>query len=110
MIPHTESEISQPYVVKTIEAMLRGLLDKAQHASELIASLRSENQTLNRRVEELEQHITQMERELSAREMELQQKEAKGFQSVENGFLTPEEKAVMREKLKELIARIAQYV
>ncbi len=110
MIPHTDTELSQAHVVKTVEAMLRGLLEKAQHASEIIAGLRSENQMLNRHVEELEQHITQLERELSAREMELQQKEAKGRQSTAEGFLTPEEKAIIREKLKDILARISQYV
>ncbi len=110
MIQHTESELSQIHVVKTVEAMLRGLLGKAQHAAEIIASLRSENQILNRHVEELEQHITQLQRELSAREMELQQKEAKGKQIIAEGFLTPEEKAIMREKIKDFLARISRYV
>jgi predicted RNase H-like nuclease (RuvC/YqgF family) len=110
MIPQTETEISQAHVVKTVEAMLRVLLEKAQHASEIISGLRSENQTLSRRVEELEQNLAQLQRELSAREMELQQKEAKGKQVLADSFLTPEEKAVMRQELKDLLARISQYV
>ena len=110
MIPHTETDISQAHVVKTVEAMLRGLLEKAQRASEIISALRSENQTLSHHVEELEGKLTLLQRELSDREMELLQKEAKGKQSGMDGILMPEEIAVMREKLKDLLARISQYV
>jgi hypothetical protein len=42
--------------------------------------------------------------------MELHQKEAKELQSGMEGILTPEEVAMMREKLKDLLARISQYV
>jgi dihydroorotase len=110
MIPHTETDISQAHVVKTVEAMLRGLLEKAQRTSEIINALRSENQVLNHHVEELEQKLTLVQRELSDREMELHQKEAKELQSGMEGILTPEEAAIMREKLKDLLARISQYV
>jgi chromosome segregation ATPase len=110
MIPHTETDISQAHVVKTVEAMLRGLLEKAQRTSDIINALRSENQTLNRHIEEMGQKISQLQRELSMRETELQQKEAKGKQSSMDGILTPEEIAMMREKLKELLVRISQYV
>ena len=110
MVPHTEAEISQMHVVKTVEAMLRGLLEKAQHASEVIASLRSDNTQLCERVEVLEREVADLQRELSAREEELQRKETQGGQSTADGFLTPQEKELMREKLRDLLARISQYV
>src|SRR4030042_2771996 len=103
MIPHTETDISQAHGVKTVEAMLRGLLEKAQRASEIINALRSENQTLGHHIEELEGKLSLLQRELSDREMELQQKEAKGTPSGMDGILMPEELAMMRGKLKDLL-------
>ncbi len=110
MVPHTEAEISQMHVVKTVEAMLRGLLEKAQQASDVIAALRSENRQLGERVEVLEREVADLQRELSSREEELHRKETRGGQSTADGFLTPEERELMREKLRDLLTRISQYV
>ncbi len=110
MVPHTEAEISQMHVVKTVEAMLRGLLEKAQQASDVIAALRSDNRQLGERVEVLEREVADLQRELSSREEELHRKETQGSQSTVDGFLTPEERELMREKLRDLLTRISQYV
>ncbi len=110
MVPHTEAEISQMHVVKTVEAMLRGLLEKAQQASDVIAALRSENRQLGERVEVLEREVADLQRELSSREEELHRKENQGGQSTVDGFLTAEERDLMREKLRDLLTRISQYV
>ncbi len=107
----TDAEISQMHVVKTVEAMLRGLLEKAQRASEVIGALRAENKELSSRVGELERRISELQGELSASRDELDRsREAQGGQSTTDGFLTPQEKELMREKLRDLLARISQYV
>ncbi len=96
-----------------IESVLRSFWEKARAAGELIARLREEKTEAERKLNEMEAEVASLGREIQAKEQELKRLRAEHAQlTSSNGreFFTTEEKEILRERIRELIAKINSHL
>jgi predicted nucleic acid-binding Zn-ribbon protein len=95
--------------VKTIEVWLKGLWDRARKASELITRLRDERAELHGRVAMLEQDLARVKDELS-KQQELVQSLSSDHKQEERSILANGEREVLSSKVRELLAKLDEYI
>ena len=84
-----------------LESSLQKLWQKARQLSDILLRLKSENESLRRRVENLEGKEQQLSKKLQGAEQNLQQHQSNG-----TSMFTHEEKEAFAQKIRELIAKI----
>jgi predicted nucleic acid-binding Zn-ribbon protein len=84
-----------------LEASFQKLWQKARQLSDILLRLKSENESLRRRVEELEGKEEHLSKELQGAEQNLLQHQSNG-----TSMFTHEEKEALVLKIRELIAKI----
>ncbi|MBM4161844.1 MAG: hypothetical protein FJ217_12210 [Ignavibacteria bacterium] len=107
-----EPEVTSGKDIKTLEAALQTLWEKARMVSESLVRLNETNAALRRRVAELEGDEGRLKEELSSRERELERlrQEALRLQSNGSDTLTKEEKEALKARIKDLIAKINSHL
>ena len=113
----TVTEIEQPSAPKeaaAIDDALRILWDKVKEASDLIAQLRNERQQLHTRLIAVESELNRMRGDLTSKDLEIKRLKAELVHSTStnNGTvaITTEEKEVLKNKIRELIASINSHL
>ncbi len=103
-----ESEIVSGIDIRTLEASLERLWERARRVSELLTRLKEENVALKGRVHELEMAEKEMKVELRTREQEFERLRSELLKLQSNGsqVFTNDEKEALKARIKELIAKI----
>jgi len=84
-----------------LEASLQKLWEKARALSDILLRLKNDNESLRRRVEEMEQRELTMSKELQGKDQELLKHQSNG-----SSMFTHEEKEAVVQKIKDLIEKI----
>ena len=103
-----ESESSGGPDIKEVESSLQKLWERVRRVSELVVSLRKENDELRDNMaqqQETEQSLSETVR-LKQQELQGVQAELRKLQQNGSSFLNREEKEALTEKIKDLIAKI----
>lgn len=87
--------------IDQLEASLQKLWEKARKLSDILLRMKGENESLRRRIEELESKERQLTTDLHGKEQECLKLQSNG-----SGMFTHEEKEAIANKIKELIAKI----
>jgi len=98
---HAEFEVTNGGEKDQLESSLQKLWQKARQLSDILLRLKNENESLRRRVEELEGREQHMMKKLQGTERELQQHQSNG-----TSMFTHEEKEAFAQKIRELITKI----
>ena len=98
---HAEPEVTEGAEKDRLESSLQKLWLKARRLSEILLNLKNENESLRRRVEELEGKEQQLSKKLQGTEQELLQCQSNG-----TSMFTHEEKEAFVQKIRELITKI----
>ena len=98
---HAEFEVTNEGEKDQLESSLQKLWQKARLLSDILLRLKTENESLRRRVEELEGREQQLTKKLQGTERELLQHQSNG-----TSMFTHEEKEAFVQKIRELIAKI----
>jgi chromosome segregation ATPase len=99
--------------VGSIDTLIRSFWEKAHAASELITRLRSEQRSLSDRVAQLEREVTGLRSDVTNRDTELKRVRYERDQLLNsNGHerMTDEEKEHLKERIRELIAKINSHL
>lgn len=99
--PQAGFEVTNEGEKDQLESSLRKLWQKARQLSDILLRLKSENESLRRRVEELEGKEQKLSKELQGAEQNLLQHQSNG-----TSMFTHEEKEALVQKIRELIAKI----
>lgn len=98
---HAESEVTNDREIDQLEASLQKLWEKSRRLSEILLHLKEENQSLRRRLEDVEQKERRLAGELEGREKEILELQSNG-----TGMFTHEEKEALVGKIRDLIAKL----
>jgi len=98
---HVEPEVTNEKGIDQVESSLQKLWEKARRLSDIQLSLKEENQSLRRRLEEVEQKERRLTGELEGREQEILRLQANG-----SGMFTHEEKEALVNKIRDLISKL----
>lgn len=103
-----EPEVTQPKDLRSLEASLQLLWEKARRVSEVILQLKEANQQWKGRVAELEQREQEMKAALEVKEKEVERlrHDVQKLQMNGSEAFTKEEREAMKARIKELIAKI----
>ncbi len=100
--------------VSPLEKVLQQLWERAHSAAEIIASLRSEKNSLEEKVRELEITIAQAQSDVLSKNVEVEQLRAKietlDEKESSNGMMNSDERTEVREKIRILIEKINAYL
>lgn len=108
-----EQEI--PEGVNTVENALIALWEKAREASCLITTLREDKKKMLQQIDDLEEELTQTKNEFIVKQTQLEQirqEIAEHTVARTNGRVTldEEEKRMLQQKLKSVVAKLDQYL
>ena len=98
---HADAEVTNEKEIDQIESSLQKLWEKARRLSDVLLRLKEENQSLRRRLGELEEQERRMTKEMEGREQEILKLQSNG-----TGMFTNEEKEALATKIRELIAKL----
>ena len=103
-----ESEPTGKVDVRHLDEILQRLWEKARVVSESLTRFREENQSLKKRVTELEHVERKLISEIQKSDGDLQKVRSELLKLQSNGsdLLTKEEKEALKARIKELISRI----
>ncbi len=103
-----EPEVTQPKDLRSLEASLQLLWEKARRVSEVILQLKESNQQLRVKVAELEEREQEMRTALEAKEKEVDRlrHDVQRLQMNGSEAFTKEEREAIKARIKELIAKI----
>lgn len=103
-----ESEPTGKVDVRHLDEILQRLWEKARVVSESLTRLREENQSLKKRVADLEHVERKLISEIQKSDGDLQKVRSELLKLQSNGsdLLTKEEKEALKARIKELISRI----
>ncbi len=96
-----------------VEHVLRSFWEKARAAGELIARLREEKRGAENRIGELEAEVASLRSEIQTKELELKRLRAEHVQLTSSDgreFFSPEEKEILKGRIRELIAKINSHL
>ena len=96
-----DAEVTNGREIDQIESSLQKLWEKARRLSDVLLRLKEENQSLRRRLGELEEQERRMTKEMEGREQEILKLQSNG-----TGMFTNEEKEALATKIRELIAKL----
>ncbi|MBI4549116.1 MAG: hypothetical protein HY707_14120 [Ignavibacteriae bacterium] len=109
----TESDVTAVRGTNSVEETLSLLWEKVHAATELISQLRETRRSLDGRVSKLEQEVTSLKLELQTKEQELKKLRTEYsslLNSRDNNVFTQEEKENLKNKIRELIAKINSHL
>ncbi|MEX2117758.1 MAG: hypothetical protein WEB37_12815 [Bacteroidota bacterium] len=98
---HVEPEVTNDKEIDQLEGSLQKLWEKARRLSDILLRLKEENESLRRRLEEVEQKEHRLTSELKGREQEILKLQSNG-----SGMFTHEEKEALVNKIRDLIAKL----
>ena len=111
--PLTETEYGMAKNGVAIEESLRGFWERARAASNLIKQLRQEKGTILQRLDALENEVRSLRTELATRDQELKRMRTEHAQFVNsngNEFFSIEERENLKNKVRDLIAKINSHL
>ena len=97
----------------SLEGAVKTLSDKVRRVGELLIQLRGEKQSLLRRVEELEKETAGLRADIENRELNFRQLKAEYTQRLNSNNdnpLTREEKEILKNRIRDLIAKINSHL
>lgn len=98
----------------SIESALKHLWEKVRVAAERLSQLREQNETYRAQVEHLEREVVKLRSEFAQKEQENKRIKADHTQLTnslgDNNILTPDEKEALKNRIKELIAKINSHL
>jgi predicted nucleic acid-binding Zn-ribbon protein len=126
-VEQTKLDIGVTKTVRTVEEALKALWDKIRLTGELINQLKYEKKVLQERTQEFERENSALKSRLNSSEQEVQRLRidvANGEQELKrlktelahrantngNVSFTPEEKEILKDKIRELIAKINSHL
>ena len=98
---HVEPEVTNDKEIEQVESSLQKLWEKARRLSDILLSLKEENQSLRQRLEEVEQKESRLTSELEGREKEILKLQSNG-----SGMFTHEEKEALVNRIRDLISKL----
>jgi septal ring factor EnvC (AmiA/AmiB activator) len=98
---HVEPEVTNDKEIDQVESSLQKLWEKARRLSDILLRLNEENQSLRRRLEEVELKERRLTGELEGREQEILKLQSNG-----TGMFTHEEKEALVNKIRDLISKL----
>ncbi len=114
MNPHqNETNGTAVKEVSSLDQLIRSFWEKAHAATELITRLRSEQRSLSDRLAQVEREVTALRSEITARDTELKRVRYERDQLLgSNGHerFTAEEREHLKERIRELIAKINSHL
>jgi len=98
--------------LRTIEASLKGLWERARRAGELITELRGEKRLLVTRLEELERQVAMLQQELARKEQLMRKAVAEAGASAASraAVLADGEREALAQKVRELLVKLEAYL
>ena len=109
----TEIEVPAPKEAQTFDDALRALWDKVREAADIIAEIKRERQHLQNRVMTIEDELSSIRGELVSKEQEIKRLKVELTQSSSsNGAVAIpiEEKEIIKNKIRDLIAKINSHL
>ena len=109
----TESEVTVFKETNAVEETLKVMWEKARATAELISQLRDAKRFLDDRVAKLEQEMSSLKSDHQLKEQELKRLRVEYSQllsSKDNNVFTHEEKENLKDKIRELIAKINSHL
>ena len=113
MSQQVEKEIDVLKESGMLEDSLKSLWDKVRAAGNLIVQLRDEKKSLGLRLHEVENELQALRTELGTREQELKRARAEYAQAVSsngNNVLSQDEKENLKNKIRDIIAKINSHL
>jgi chromosome segregation ATPase len=104
---------TKPNETVALDEMLRSVWDRTKQATELIESLRNENRELQSRVRNLEGDVSSLRGDVASRELDLRKTRAELTQVLNASgthMFSPEEREMIKAKIRELISKINSYL
>ena len=111
--PETELEVVAPKESKTFDDALRTLWDKVKEAADMITELKRERQQLHTRLTSVETELSDIRAELTNKEQEIKRLKGELAHSANSngtGAFSTEEKEVLKNKIRDLIAKINSHL
>jgi len=109
-----EMEVKSTTDSLAFEALLKQLWEKIRSASEKISELKQENEASRARMEHLEHEVDKLRSDLIRRDQEivrLKQDHSQLSSTLsDNNVMTPDEKEALKERIRELIAKINSHL
>jgi predicted RNase H-like nuclease (RuvC/YqgF family) len=108
-----ETEINMIKDEGAVETALKAFWDKARAASELITRLRDELRALGERTERQERELLDLHADILGKDQELKRLRAEHAQLVKSDgkeFFTDEEKESLKNRIRELLAKINSHL
>jgi FtsZ-binding cell division protein ZapB len=96
-----ETELTNQPEMDQLESSLEKLWEKARRLSDILLRIRGENETLRRRIDEMEVKEKQLTTDLQQKEQECLKLQSNG-----TGMFTHEEKEALADRIRELIGKI----
>lgn len=97
-----------------LEGLLKQLWEKVRSASERISELKQENEASKARLEQLEHEVDKLRSDVGRKDQEiwrLKQDHSQLSTTLnENNILTPDEKEVLKQRIKDLISKINSHL
>lgn len=106
-------EVSVAEDMDNIDTILKTFWEKARFAAELIARLREEKRTLQDQCVKLQDELQKIHSDLSGKEQELKRLRAEHAQilsSISSDVFTTQDKDELKNKIRDLIAKINSYL
>jgi len=98
---HVDTELTNQPELDQLESSLQKLWEKARRLSDILLRMKEENESLRRRIQELEAREEQLVTELKGKEQECLKLQSNG-----TGMFTHEEKEALAGKIRDLIEKI----
>jgi len=96
-----DTELTNQPELDQLESSLQKLWEKARRLSDILLRMKEENESLRRRIQELEAREEQLVTELKGKEQECLKLQSNG-----TGMFTHEEKEALAGKIRDLIEKI----
>ena len=109
----SEPEVTPEKEASSLEILLKNFWERAHTATDIITQLRSERRALQDRVGTMEKEVARLQAESYAKEQELKRLRAEHQQLLNsNGqeVLSPEERENLKNRIRELIAKISSHL
>ena len=98
----------------TLESLVKQLWEKVRTAAERISQLKEENESFKTRMEHVEHELSKLHSDINQKEQEIRRLKQDHSQLTNavgsNNVLTIEEKEALKERIKELIAKINSHL
>ncbi len=109
---HVEAEVISGKDIRSLEASLETLWEKARRVSEVLVQTKEMSVGLRKRVEDLEAVEQRLMKDLVDKEREVERLRQEVLRAQSNGsnILTKEEKEALKARIKDLVTKISSHL